>query len=234
MSRKVRMFAALAALASAPAAAQDAQFARFVEQANAAAPAPEIAEVTPAALTAVQELNRQTGRCVPSGVRIEAPRPMTATRHIVHMIQSGELRNGWTAYGRLEGCDESRPLLFIVLRPATGPLIVVPVTFGEAIANPSLILDVRGPATIAAGSMATRLVPGCTEATDAALTGVRLVSRGEDLGPDYYGVRYRGSWREAWTFAACGRRLELPITFTADGQSGAGYSIHASEARLVE
>lgn len=234
MQRKFRVLAAAAVLAAAPAAAQDGEFVRFLERTNAEVPAPDAAEMAPVALALLQQLHREMERCVPTGVRMDAARPMTATRHMVEMIRAGEVRNGWTAYGRLDGCDEARPLLFIVLRPASGPLIVVPVTFGETIANPTLILDSRGPATMAAGAMARQLVPGCPESGQAALDGMRVVSRSDDLGPDVYGVRYRGTWREAWTFSACGRRVELPITFTADGESGAGYSIHASEARLVE
>jgi len=226
-------FAAIASLVSAPAAAQDPDFARMVEQANAAAPAPAVSEIAPLALAAVQDIHRQSGICVPTAVRVEAPRPITATRHVVQMIGAGEVRNGWVAYGRLEGCEERRPLLLVVFRPSTGPLIVAPLMFGEAIANPTLILDARGPALTAVQAMARQLVPGCAD-DGAALTGFRLVSTAPDLGPDYYGVRYRGSWREAWTFAACGRRIEMPITFAADGQSGASYTIHAGEARVLD
>jgi hypothetical protein len=220
----------LAGAASA-AGAQQPEYARFVEEANRAAPPPSAAEISPIALETLQTRHRELGRCVPTGLSLGEPRPITATRHISEMIRRGEVRNAWTVYARLEGCEERRPLHLVVVRPADGPLLVAPLVYGEAIANPTVVLDVRDPAGMAAAAMARQLVPGCAAVT---LEGFRSVSQSADLSPDFYGVRYRGSWREAWSFTACGRRIELPITFTADGQSGTSYSIHASEARLID
>lgn len=226
------IFASVGLAFASAATAQDAEFARFVEQANAANPAPSVAEATPIALATLQTIHRQTGRCVPTGLRLDPLRPITATRHISALIRSGEARNAWSVYARLEGCPETRPLRMVVFRPATGQLLIAPLMYGEAIANPTLILDMRQAANAAATAMAGELIPSGCKA--AAIDGFRTISQSEDLSPDYYGVRYRGSWREAWSFAACGRRIEVPITFTADGESGANYVIHATEARLLD
>lgn len=228
------LFAAIGLCAATAGQAQDAQFARLVEEANAGAPAPDAAEINTVAVPMLQQLHREMGRCVPTGLRLEQARPATATRHIVELIRAGEVRNAWTVYGRLEGCDEPRPLRLVVVRPAQGPLIVAPLNYGEAISNPTLLLDARDVAATAAAAMGERLVPGCTAGEQIGIDSLRNVSQSPDLGPDYYGVRYRGSWREAWTFAVCGRRLEIPVDFTADGQSGASYTIRAGEARLLD
>jgi hypothetical protein len=231
---KIKIILASLGLATASAAAaQDAEFARFVAQANAANPAPTAAEIMPVALEVLRANPRAGDGCVPTGLSIDTPRPVTASRHIVQLIRAGEVRNGWTVYARTEGCGETRPLRMVVIRPASGPLLAVALLHGEGIANPTLVIDTRDAARTAAGAMAGRLIPGCVSG-GIALDSVRTVSQSEDLGPDFYGARYRGSWREAWTFVACGRRIELPITFTADGESGANYSIHASEARLLD
>ncbi|HEX8643673.1 MAG TPA: hypothetical protein VF702_07140 [Allosphingosinicella sp.] len=228
------LFAALGIAAASAGQAQEAQFARFVEQADGAAPAPDSAEISPIALAMLQQLHREIGRCVPTGLRLDQARPMTATRHIVQMIQAGEVRNGWTVYARLEGCAEPRPLRLVVIRPSQGPLVVAPLTYGEAISSPTLLLDARDAAVTAASAMGERLVPGCTAAGQVGIESLRNVSQSADLSPDYYGVRYRGTWREAWTFAVCGRRLEIPVDFVTDGESGATYILRASEARLLD
>lgn len=227
------IFASFGLALASTATAQDAEFARFVEQANAANPAPAAAEIVPVALQALQASPRAGDGCVPTGLSVDTPRPITASRHIVQLIRGGEVRNAWTVYARTQGCGETRPLRMVVIRAANDALLAVPLLHGEGIANPTLVIDTRDAARTAAGAIAGRLIQGCVSG-GIALDDVRTVSQSEDLGPDFYGARYRGSWREAWAFTACGRRVELPITFTADGESGANYVIHATEARLLD
>jgi hypothetical protein len=76
--------------------------------------------------------------------------------------------------------------------------------------------------------------PDCTESKDLDMVGARVISKSADLSPDWHGSRYAGSWTEGWTFSACGRRAEVPVTFTADGQGGANWNVRANEAKLLD
>jgi hypothetical protein len=61
-----------------------------------------------------------------------------------------------------------------------------------------------------------------------------VTGESKDLGPETYGVRYAGSWTEAWQVEACGgTKFEVPIQFTADGDGGAYINVRANNVRVV-
>lgn len=120
----------------------------------------------------------------------------------------------------------------MVVRLADNSLRALLVNPGESLANPTLMRDASASVALAAVNAAQRAQPSC-DGADIDLASARVVSRSADLSPDSNGAFFAGSWQEVWTFSMCGRRVEVPITFTADGQSGANFEVRATEARLV-
>lgn len=224
----------VAAALSAPAAAQDAQFTRFVEQTNEAVPPPDAAELTAAALDILKGVAAAKKRCVPTAVAMEPAQSATAVRFATELINGGQIRNAWTAYGMPQGCPSPARTRFLVLRMTDGSLLVRVVNVGETLANPSLMRDSSFVVAVAAIDAIRKAKPDCTDPKDVDMAGTRVISKSRDLSPDWHGARYAGSWTEGWSFTACGRRAEVPITFTADGEGGANWSVAADKARLVD
>jgi hypothetical protein len=232
MRRIALAFLAGFGLLPAAASAQSADYRRFLEATNAAAPAPSLAALRPLALDMLRGNARAEGRCVPTALALERLESATATRAITEGVRAGELRNGWTLYGRAAGC--LAPFLghFLALRLADNSLRVVIVNEGETLANPSLMRDMAHLAALAATNFVRRANPACGGA-DLRMGPTRIVDRAR-LGAYSHGAYFSGSWREAWTFTVCGRRVEVPIAFTADANGGADYSVEGSAARILD
>jgi len=228
---KTALLLALAAGATA-AGAQDANYRQFIERTTAAAPAPAIASLQAQALDMLQGNAREERRCVPSAVTLERLESATAARVVTEGVAAGQLRNGWTMYGRAGGCPEPYLAHFMVLRMADDSLRIVLVNEGETLTNPSLMRDMAHFAAAAAAAVARRANPRCDTA-DLGMGPTRVVDRSR-LGAYYHGAYFSGSWSEAWIFRVCGRRVEVPVTFTADANGGADYNIRGTEARILD
>jgi hypothetical protein len=226
--------AAILLSGAAPPPGPDAEFARFVEATEAATPPPAMAEIKAGALDIVQQLARANGDCVPVDIEVEPVSAAAATRMVAQWVRSGEVKNGWTAYGRPKGCAAPARIRFLILRRSTGALLVRIVNSGETLANPSLMRDSSAIAAMAALAAIEKAHPDCGTSERMKMEDSRIVSRGPDLGPDYHGAIYAGSWEEAWTFRLCGHRAEVPIGFVADGQGGATWNIHADQAKPLD
>jgi hypothetical protein len=217
---------------SAPAGAQDANYRQFIERTTAAAPAPAIASLQAQALEMLQGNARAEGRCVPTAVALERLESATAVRVITESVAAGQVKNGWTMYGRASGCPQPYLAHLMVLRMADDALRVLVVNEGETLANPSLMRDMAHLAAAAATSVARTADPGC-DGADLRMGPTRIVDRAR-LGTYFYGAYFSGSWSEAWTFLVCRKRIEIPITFTADANGGADYHVRGSEARILD
>lgn len=224
--------AAVAMLASA-ASAQDPQFAAFVDRTNAATPPPTVEAMTPVALATLQALKREEGACVPTALALEPPQTAVATHIITQAVLAGQVKNGWTVYGRSSGCPDEVTYRFMILRMADDRLRAFVVNAGESLANPSLMRDSSAAAAVSAFQAVRAVSPGCT-GEDLRMGPTRVADRGADLGPNFHGSYYSGTWTEMWTFRVCGRTAEVPVVFTADGQGGANFSVRGSEARIVQ
>lgn len=223
----------VAATLAAPAAAQDAEFSRFVERTNAAVPPPPVPDIAAGALDVLKAIAAEKKGCVPTAVAVEPPQTATAVRLATELIGAGKIKNAWTAYGRPQGCPSPAPTRFIVLRMADDSLLVRLVNVGETLANPSLMRDSSFIVAFAALNAIKAVKPDC-DGKDLDMESTRVISKSADLSPDWHGARYAGSWTEGWTFSACGRRAEVPVTFTADGQSGANWNVRSTEAKLLD
>jgi hypothetical protein len=151
---------------------------------------------------------------------------------IVEGVRAGQLRNGWTVYATPEGCADAVPTRLMVLRLADGSLRALLVNRGETLANPTLMRDTSSPAAVAAAQAVRQAEPSCN-GNDIDFADGRVTSRSADLSPEVHGAFFAGSWQESWTFSMCGRLVEVPITFRADGEGGAHYEVHRNEARLI-
>jgi hypothetical protein len=220
------------ALIPAAALAQDAAYRRFLEQTNAAAPPPPLQALQAQALDMLQGNARVEGRCAPSAVRLERLESATAARVVTQGVRAGELRNGWTIYGRAEGCPQPYLAHFMVLRLADDSLRVVLVNEGETLTNPSLMRDMGHLAALAATNLVRRTNPRC-DGAGLRMGPTRVVDRSR-LGSYSHGAYFSGGWSEAWTFVVCGRRVEIPVTFTADANGGADYDVRGTEGRILD
>lgn len=234
MLKKILFAAALAAAAWAgPAAAQDPAFAKALADIEKAVPAPAPAEMAKPALETLQAIARSEKACVPTGVAMDPAASASATLLVAQLIGAKQIRNGWTAYGRPQGCPPKAPTRFLVFRMASGELLLRVVNVGESLTPPSMMRDSSAAVAFAALAAIRKADPACAGPEGMRMEETRIVSRSPDLGADFHGQRYSGSWREAWTFSVCGHRAEVPVTFVNDGQGGASWTVDERQAKVL-
>jgi len=217
----------------APAVAQNADFKALMEKTNADAPLPAMALIEADARETLIAIAKKDGAaCIPTGVVLGAAKPITSAAFVVTAVMAGQVRNAWTAYGRAIGCPSSLPTRFMIVQLADGKVLARTVNDGETLANPGLMRDTSAQAGVAAYQVVRNADAACT-GDDMRMLGTRVLTKSSDLGPDFYGSYFTGSWQEAWKFSACGKSVEVPVNFKADGQGGAYTEIKGSEAKFV-
>lgn len=229
-------FLGAAALLLAPVslAAQDAKAVAVFQAVNDKEKAPEAPVIAAEAMTLLAAMAKAGQvKCAPTAVAIDAIAPATATRLVIDGINSKQLKNGWTANARLEGCPEAPPSRLIVLRMADDSLLVRVINRGETLTTASQMRDTSVGAAMAAVAAIRKAVPAC-EGDGMAMGPTRVTSRGADLGPDVFGSRYVGSWREVWKFSACGADADVPIGFKADGSGGVYSDVRSGETVVLK
>ncbi|MEE4206358.1 MAG: hypothetical protein V2I39_08700 [Erythrobacter sp.] len=235
---KIRIVTAVAVAAicaaATEAAAQDARVLAKIRDLDAAAPAPSAQVIESAVMETAAAMTEAKGTCMPAAVTLEPATPITGARLILEGVLSGTLRNGWNVYAIYEGCEaEGDPVRrFALIEFADGTNRALPVNTGRSIANPSIMRDTSAAAAIGAMARVKREDSAC-DGSDLEMAGSRIVSESADLGPDVFGVRYTGSWREVWSFGVCGRVVDVPVEFTADGDGGAYTNVKADEIAVV-
>lgn len=230
----MRRLMLLALAVTTSAAAQNADFKALMERTNADVPVPAKAVIEVDALkTLVAIAKEERAACVPIGVELGEPKPMTSASLAVAGITAGKLKNAWTAYGRAKGCPSALPTRFMILQLADDQVLARTVNEGESLANPSVMRDSSTHAALAAYQIVRSAQATCT-GDDMRMLATKVVSKSSDLGPDFYGSYFTGSWQEAWTFRVCGKSVEVPISFRADGQGGAYSEVKGSEAKLID
>lgn len=233
MLKTALCFAATVALA-APAAAQEPAFATALAEIDKAAPAPSPADMAPPALETLRALAAQEKSCVPTGVVMDRAASASASRTIATLIGGKKIVNGWTAYGRPQGCPARFPTRFMVLRLPDGKLIARVVNVGESLTAPDLMRESSFAVAVAAMAAIQKAHPDCKGMEGLQMAETRVSSRSADLGPDFHGQRYRGSWEEVWIFSQCGHRAEVPVTFVTDGQGGAQWTADQRRVKTLD
>jgi hypothetical protein len=224
----------LAAAFAAPAAAQDPAFVKTLADIERAVPAPSPAEMAPRALETLQAVARTEQRCVPTGVVMEPAASASATQQVATWIGAKQISNGWTAYGRLQGCPARAPTRFVVLRLPSGELYVRIVNVGESLTAPWALAETSPIVSVAAMGAIQKAYPECTGVEGLKLEETRVAARSSDLGPDFRGQRYKGSWEEVWTYSQCSHRAEVTVAFVTDGQGGHRWSADERKVKALD
>lgn len=218
------------------AAAQDPQAIAKIAALDARAPLPERALISQEILRSAVKFAAKRKWCMPTKVEIESTSPMTGVRNIIDGILANQIRNGWVVYVQQSGCAAQAELFrYGVVQRVDGGLVAFPINRGRTIASLSLVQDTGPPAGVAAlRAIHAQDRPGkkCND-SDIDMVSMRVVSTSKDLGPDVFGVRYVGSWREMWRFVACAKHIDVPVDFTADGDGGADIHVDQREIAIV-
>lgn len=188
-------------------------------------PLPEGAPLAQAVGGAVAIDARRRGRCVPGKISLSQLEPVTLDGMITALIAKGQIENAWLVSVGLDDCPPADPIRVLLFRAADGKrLQAVFAGQGESLAWPSLSREALR-ATVAKALERLRAAdPKCVPG-DLTPTGVRVADRSPDLGPNVFGIRLKGSWKEVWAFEPCGHRVAVPISFTTDGQGGAWWNV---------
>jgi hypothetical protein len=217
---------------AAPASAQDAALVARMAAVNTADPPPTVADITPELLARTQTTASAEGRCVPTAVTVDALAPATASADVQSAIAAGDVRNGWTTSAHSVGCPSALPERFLLLLQPDGAVRFVTLFRGTTLTGFAQMRDAAKAAGDAALAASQKLDPLCTKA-GMGIISTEVMRKSVNLGPDFYGVRFTGSWDELWTLAACSGRAMVPITFTADGNGGASVAINAAAVKFV-
>ena len=221
-------------LAMSQAKAQTAEFTAQMQAINASVPPPDLATVKAILQDRVQTLARLEGTCIPTGVTVEPLIPTTADRLVLLPILSGRIKNAWTTHVLPEGCNDSPRLRFMVTQKPDNARAVNFINKGDSLASYALMLAAMMTAKLVVGGIVRRVDPACASDSEPLKTGSRVMEQSKDLAPDFYGSRYAGGWVEGWTFTVCGKQVELPVRFTADGQGGARFATESKGSTVVE
>lgn len=179
-------------------------------------PAPST-DLARAAVTAAQ------ADCPAAGASLGVIEPVTAWPRVDAAIAAGQLVNAWAVTIQRVGCaPQNAWARYILLQDASGGLTAQLVHVGRSFVDlDSMAGGVMTKAMRTAGAAAARDIPGCSSelvARTGALDRIDLIDD-TAIGPDRYGLRYSGTWREAWVFGICGRTLTVMMDFegTPDG-----------------
>ncbi|WP_156405404.1 hypothetical protein [Sphingomonas sp. Root710] len=230
VGKRLTIFAVALALSSAATAApldplgDPAQFQRDVAELNRK-PLPDGEPLARVVGAAVAVDARQRGRCTPNKISIGALSPVTLDGMITSMVAAGQIENAWLTAVKLDDCPPAAPIRVLLLRMADGVALQgIFAGQGESLAWPTLAREALKATVPHAVNALRRADPACAP-KDLTATDVKVADRSPDLGPDVYGLRLKGSWREIWTFEPCGHRITVPISFTANGTGGASWDI---------
>jgi hypothetical protein len=225
--------AVVAACPSAVASAQHPAVLAKLQELNAQAPQPAVELLKAQVAQTAKSYGQANGTCVPKEIVIREVAAVTGARDILQGVLSGEIRNGWVVYATHGGCPGNEPFRYLVAQKSDGTLLAPLVNEGRTFANPSIMRDTSASAALAALQKAKQLDSSCTGET-MKMGVTRIAKQSSDLGADTYGVRYTGSWSEIWRFHTCGRTLDVPVEFRADGDGGAYTNIKGEEVAVVQ
>lgn len=191
---------------------------------NAAAPQPSTEVLLAEVKGAVQRIYPENGRCLAQGITVVAVEPATAERYVFNEVAWRRLKNAWTVVVRHEGCDKAS-VRYMVIQGIDGRMNTIRVNRGVSYAHDSLIGDTLPMVMIAADTNFSQAGVTCGGDAKARLGVIRIEKEELDLKPAVSGVRYSGSWLEIWPIEKCDYVIEIPVSFTADGDGGAYYNL---------
>ncbi len=215
-----------------PAAAQHPLVVTKLKELDAAAPPPSRQIVATLVLKSAATIYASKPKCAATGLTLETLMPATSERQVFAGAVRGQVRNAWTVMARHPACDEAQ-VRYMVVQDGGGALRSFRVNRGLSLAHESLIGDTFPLAVLAAKAFLKRTNVSCAEPKKPQLGIIRIAEEEGDLGPDTFGVRYKGSWTEIWPIGLCGETVEVPVHFTADGDGGAYTNMKGAGVRRV-
>jgi len=230
--RRIMVAGSIAAALASAAQAQHPLVIAKLQEINAQAPQPSADAIKTALTGSAKAIGEANKSCVPASIELGEIAPVTGARGILQAVLSGQARNAWTVYATHRGCPGAEPVRYMVVQKADGSLLAPQVNEGRTHANPSIMRDTSAGAALAALQKIRSADAACT-GQDMKMGPTRISAESKDLGPDHYGARYVGSWSEVWRFETCGKKADVPIDFTPDGDGGAYTNIKRAEVTLV-
>jgi hypothetical protein len=214
--------------ANSPTYAQNAQVIQLITELDSRSPKPDDGAILDAVTITAKARASAQKLCQPTSITIVETTPITGARSILEGVLNNSLRNGWSVYARHNGCPKNDVFRYAVLQKPDSSLLAVTTNEGKSYANLSIMRDTSGQAAAAAYMTIKKMDASCAP-NDVQFGRTRIDSEDKDLGPDIYGVRYVGSWKEVWQFTICGRTAEVPIICRADGDGGAYTDIKSAD-----
>jgi hypothetical protein len=191
---------------------------------NAAAPQPSDQALIEPIKAAVPRFYPDKSDCIAHGITIESVEPATAERYVFQEVAFKRMKNAWTVTVNHRGCDAAQ-VRYMVMQGVDGHMAAIRVNRGRSYAHDSLIGDTLQMMMMAVEAKFSVAGISCGDDAKAKLGVVRIDKEEADLKPAQFGVRYSGSWSETWPIEKCGRTIEVPVSFTADGDGGAYYKL---------
>lgn len=176
------------------------------------------ASAAPATEQARQAIAAAQADCPAEGATLGVITPVTAWPRVDAAITSGQLVNAWAVtVQRVGECPAARAFArYILMRDPSGGLSAQMVHVGRSHVDlDSMAGGAMTKAMRTAGAAAARDIPGCSPdlvARTGALSRIEMIED-KGIGPDRYGLRDSGAWREAWVFGICGRTLTVTMDF---------------------
>jgi hypothetical protein len=192
---------------------------------------PSTAIITSEVMKGALETQKSKGGCLPSSAVIDTVMPATAARFVSEGLKAQQISNAWTVVVRHPNCG-SDVVRYAVVKHYNDSFYAFRINRGRSNANESLIGDTLPNAALVAVLMLKRAGSDC-RVSDVTLGVTRIAEEGADLGPDFYGARFKGSWREIWPIITCGRTVEISVRFEADGEGGAYHDIKQNESKIL-
>lgn len=218
-------------MVSAPSEAQAPSDVEIFKVFNEVTPPPSTAIITSEVMKSALETQKSKGGCLPSSAVIDMVTPATAARFVSDGLKARQIRNAWTVIVSHPNCG-SDIVRYALVKQYNDSHYAFRINRGRSNANESLIGDTFPQAVLGAVVALKRAGIDCSS-TEPTLGVTRIAEESSDLGPDFYGVRYKGSWREVWPIMLCNRTVEIIVSFRADGSGGAYTGNNEKENKLL-
>ncbi len=197
-----------------------------------ATPPPSAAFISAEIMKTATLAHKSHGGCLPNAVAIESISSATSVPFVFASAVRGTTKNAWTITATHANCGTD-VVRYTMVQQADGGFDTIRTNRGRSYANESLIGDTFPLAALAASTSLKRRANVSCDASSATLGIIRLAQQDADLGPEVYGVRYKGSWSEIWPMTMCGRTVEVFVKFTADGDGGAFQNIKEENSKVM-
>jgi hypothetical protein len=146
------------------------------------------------------------------------------------LLDRGVIKSVWHFFGSANFCGKKKMHKYALLQKRNGEydaFILIP---GTSYAWASLLRDVTRAVNGAVFFESVKKNPDCAKNEPLRFTNSQVV-KDKKVGPQVFGIRYEGQWREKWTIERCGLEIFVLINFKADGQGGAYFGVPGKKVK---